>query len=161
MCRDLWCPLRFKPLSPFHNPGQHEETDLYISSCCWLGTTEDSFKTTLQFQLHCQTLQKCRSQIKQSRPKKWRKLSPHSLLCSSHVLSSADFDRPLFLQTSNRGVSAVLSQKDWHYIGMETPVAYFSRNLLPREEHFMKKYQAIKLATNSFRVYLLGRPFTV
>ena len=81
------------------------------------------------------------------------------ILCSSAVLRSPDFTRPFILQTdaSNRGVGAVLSQRDTN--GVEHPVAYFSRKLLPREENYPaieKECLAIKLATHAFRVYLLG-----
>ena len=85
-------------------------------------------------------------------------------LCSSTVLCSPDFHRPFILQTdaSNRGVGAVLSQHDDE--GVERPVAYYSRKLLPREERYStveKECLAIKLAAQAFRVYLLGRPFII
>lgn len=85
-------------------------------------------------------------------------------LCSSAVLRSPDFDRQFILQTdaSNRGVGAVLSQYDDY--GCDRPVAYYSRKLLPREEHYSaveKECLAIKLATHAFRVYLLGKPFII
>jgi len=59
---------------------------------------------------------------------------------------------------SDVGVGAVLSQPDEE--GLEHPVAYFSRNLLPREQKFSvieKKYLAIKLLADAFSVYLMGR----
>ena len=85
-------------------------------------------------------------------------------LCSDPVLKSPDFSKAFILQTdaSNRGVGAVLSQ-----IGddnEEHPVAYFSRKLLLREEKYStieKECLAIKLAIQAFRVYLLGKPFTI
>ena len=85
-------------------------------------------------------------------------------LCTSPVLIVPDIDRPFLLQTdaSDRGVGGVLSQVDKH--GEEHPVAYFSRKLLPREEKYStieKECLAIKLATYNFRVYLLGRQFTI
>ena len=85
-------------------------------------------------------------------------------LCSTTVLKSPDFSRQFILQTdaSNRGVGAVLSQRDAE--GVDRPVAYFSRKLLPREENYSaieKECLAIKLATHAFRVYLLGRPFII
>ena len=46
----------------------------------------------------------------------------------------------------------------------EHPVAFFSKKLLPREERYStveKECLAIKLATAAFKVYLLGRPFTI
>jgi phospholipid-translocating ATPase len=67
------------------------------------------------------------------------------------------------LQTdaSNCGVGTVLSQKDENG---EQPLGYFSRKLLPREKRYStveKEYLAIKLGTQAFRVYLLGRNFTI
>ena len=86
------------------------------------------------------------------------------LLCSSPILQSPDFTRPFVLQTdaSDRGVGAVLTQKDDD--GQEHPVSYYSRKLLPREQRYSKvekELLAIKLAVNAFRVYLLGRHFTI
>ena len=86
------------------------------------------------------------------------------LLCSSPILQSPDFARPFILQTdaSDRGVGAVLTQRDDS--GQEHPVCYYSRKLLPREQRYStveKELLAIKLATSAFRVYLLGRPFTI
>ena len=87
-----------------------------------------------------------------------------SALCSEAVLQSPDFDRPFVLQTdaSDRGIGAVLSQYDDE--GQERPVAFYSRKLLPREERYSvveKECLAIKLATHAFRVYLLGKPFSI
>ena len=87
-----------------------------------------------------------------------------SLLCSAPVLQSPDFSQPFVLQTdaSDFGVGAVLSQTDGE--GIDHPVAYFSRKLLPREQRYStveKECLAIKLGTQAFRVYLLGRPFTI
>ena len=48
--------------------------------------------------------------------------------------------------------------------GMDHPVAYYSRKLLPREEKYStveKECLAVKLGVEAFRVYLLGRPFIV
>lgn len=75
-----------------------------------------------------------------------------------------DFNQPFTLQTdaSDRGVGAVLSQQDSS--GMEHPVGYFSRKLLPREERYAtveKECLAIKLGIQAFRVYLLGRHFKI
>ena len=85
-------------------------------------------------------------------------------LCSSHVLHSPDFDCPFVLQTdaSDRGVGAVLSQFDAS--GDEHPVGFYSRKLLPWEERYStieKECLAIKLGMQAFKVYLLGRRFTV
>jgi phospholipid-translocating ATPase len=70
---------------------------------------------------------------------------------------------PFILQTdaSDRGVAAVLSQIENNE---EHPVAYFSKKLLPREQRYStveKECLAIKLGMHAFRVYLLGRMFTV
>ena len=86
------------------------------------------------------------------------------ILCSAPVLVTPDFTRPFIVQTdaSDRGVGAVLSQPVEG--GGDRPVAYFSRKLLVREQTYStveKECLAIKLATHAFRVYLLGRPFTI
>ena len=86
------------------------------------------------------------------------------LLCTSPVLRNPDFSRRFILQTdaSDRGVGAVLSQKDKN--GEEHPVGYFSKKLLPREERYStieKECLAIKLGVQAFRVYLLWRQFTI
>ena len=86
------------------------------------------------------------------------------LLCKSPILHNPDFGKPFVLQTdaSNRGVGAVLSQRDGN--GEDYPIAYFSRKLLPREERYSTVEQeclAIKLGVQAFRVYLLGRRFTI
>ena len=85
-------------------------------------------------------------------------------LCSAPVLHSPDFDKPFLLQTdaSDRGIGAVLSQEDAD--GNDHPVGYFSRKFLPREQRYStveKECLAIKLGAQAFRVYLLGRPFTI
>eukprot|EP00731_Ephydatia_muelleri_P002369 Em0001g2369a len=85
-------------------------------------------------------------------------------LCSSSVLLSPDFTKQFVLQTdaSDRGAGAVLSQCDSK--GEKHPVAYYSRKFLPREERYStveKECLAIKLAVTAFRVYLLGRKFTI
>ena len=87
-----------------------------------------------------------------------------TILCSAPVLRTPDFEKPFVLQTdaSQRGVGAVLSQLDKD--GADHPVAFFSRKLLPREERYStieKECLAIKLGIHTFRVYLLGRPFTI
>ena len=68
------------------------------------------------------------------------------------------------LQTdaSERGVGAVLGQRD--DLGLDHPIAYFSRKLLPREEKYStveKECLGVKLGVEAFRTYLLGRHFTV
>jgi phospholipid-translocating ATPase len=74
-------------------------------------------------------------------------------LCSDPVVCSPDFDRHFVLQTdaSDRGVGAVLSQVDDN--GVDHPVAFFRRKLLPREVHYStveKECLSIKLATHAF-----------
>ena len=86
------------------------------------------------------------------------------LLCSAPVLKAPDFSKPFILQTdaSDRGIGTVLSQIDEN--GDDHPIAYFSKNLLPREQRYStveKECLAIKLATHAFRVYLLGRKLII
>ena len=85
-------------------------------------------------------------------------------MCSSPVLRSPDFAKPFIVQTdaSERGIGAVLSQLDAD--GNDYPIAYYSRKLLPREERYAtveKECLAIRLGVQAFRIYLLGRPFTI
>ncbi len=85
-------------------------------------------------------------------------------LCNAPVLQSPDFTQPFVIQTdaSDYGVGAVLSQRDSD--GCDHPVAYFSKKLLPREQNYStveKECLAIRLGVQAFRVYLLGRSFTV
>ena len=85
-------------------------------------------------------------------------------MVTSPVLKSPDLSRPFIVQTdaSDRGIGAVLSQISSD--GSEHPVSYYSRKVLPREERYAtveKECLAIKLAIQAFRVYLLGRKFTV
>ena len=92
----------------------------------------------------------------------FRKLK--ELLSSSPILQSPDFSRTFVLQTdaSDRGVGAVLSQIGED--GVEHPVSYYSRKLLLREQRYStveKELLAIKLATNAFKVYLLGQQFMI
>ena len=85
-------------------------------------------------------------------------------LCMDPVLISPDLAERFVLQTdaSDRGVGAVLSQLGAD--GHEHPVDYYSKKLLPREQHYStieKECLAIKLAVDAFRVYLLGRRFVI
>jgi len=87
-----------------------------------------------------------------------------SRMCSSPVLRSPDFTKPFIVHTdaSERGVGVVLSQLDDD--GNDYPVSYYSRKLPPREERYAtveKECLAIRLAVHAFRVYSLGRPFTI
>ena len=79
-------------------------------------------------------------------------------------MRSPDFSLPFVVQTdaSDRGVGAVLSQKD--DMREEHPVEYFSRKLLPWEGRYStmeKECLATKLAIIAFCVYLLGCSFTI
>ena len=85
-------------------------------------------------------------------------------LCQQPILKSPNFDKKFILQTdaSDIGVGAVLSQLDDG--GRDCPLSYFSRKLLPREQKYStveKECLAIKLAVEHFKVYLLGKPFTI
>ena len=86
------------------------------------------------------------------------------LLCSAPILCYPDFDREFILQTdaSDVGLGAVLSQIDKS--GNENVVAYASKTLSPREKNYStteKEAFAIQFGTQHFRVYLLGRKFTI
>ena len=79
-------------------------------------------------------------------------------------LISPDLTKRFVLQTdaSDQGVQAVLSQLGAD--GHEHPVGYYSKKLLPREQHYStieKECLAIKLAVEAFRVYLLVRRFVI
>ena len=79
-------------------------------------------------------------------------------------MMNPDFSCPFILQTdvSEVGVGAILSQTDTE--GYNHPVAYFSRKLLPREQKYAtikKECLAIKLGMEAFRVYSLGKDFTI
>ena len=76
------------------------------------------------------------------------------------VLRNVKLFLPFTLQvdTSNVGVGAVLSHPDKE--GLEHPVAYFSRKLLPGEQRFLaieKQYLAIKLGVEAFSDLLNGK----
>ena len=80
------------------------------------------------------------------------------------MLRCPDLAAQFVLQTdaSERGVGAVLSQQGPD--GQEHPVGYFSRKYSAREQNYStveKECLAIKLATQAFQVYLLGREFVV
>lgn len=87
-----------------------------------------------------------------------------NLLCSAPILMYPNFDREFILYTdaSDVSVGAVLSQIDDN--GKERIVAYASQSLSEGERRYSttgKEAFAIVYATRHFRVYLLGRPFTV
>ena len=66
----------------------------------------------------------------------------------------------LFILQTDRGIGAVLSQRDDQNIDHSDTVGYYSRKLLAREEKYStieKECLAIKLGVQAFRVYLLGR----
>ena len=71
-------------------------------------------------------------------------------------------DFALQTDASDVGIGAVLSQLDDQ--DTDHLVAYFSRKLLLREQKYStieKECLAIKLATQAFIVYLLGKPFVI
>ena len=66
----------------------------------------------------------------------------------------------LQVDASNRGLGAILSQKDQE--GEEHPIAYASRKLQPREQKLStteKECLGIVWAVELFRYYLYGRTF--
>ncbi len=87
-----------------------------------------------------------------------------AVLSKQPVLTNPDYDRPFILQTdaSERGIGAVLSQKMEE--GVEHPIAYFSKKLLPRETRYSsveKECLAIIASLQHFQPYLLGRTFSI
>ena len=87
-----------------------------------------------------------------------------SLLCSAPILAYPQFDKRFFLQTdaSDKGLGAVLTQLD--NSGREHVISYASRSLLDREKCYStteKEALAIIFAIDHYRVYLLGREFTL
>ena len=86
------------------------------------------------------------------------------VLCNKPVLKAPDFTKEFRLQTdaSEYGLGAVLSQKDEE--GLEHPVVYISRKMLPRECNYAtieKECLAIKWSMEALRVYLLGKKFVL
>ena len=78
--------------------------------------------------------------------------------------NKAKFDREFTLYTdaSDVGLGFVLSQHDDN--GIERVVAYGSRSLTPRERNYAtteKEVLAIHYGAQYFRLYLLGRKFTM
>ena len=118
--------------------------------------------------MHRSLLHSLTSHTKTVLPMSSRQLSvmrPSRPSNGSHVLlQCSEVHREFVLQTdaSDRGVEAVLSQLDDE--GDDHPVTFFSQKLLPREEKYStieKECLAIKLAVQTFRVYLLGAPFVI
>ena len=86
------------------------------------------------------------------------------LLCSAPILAYPDFGKDFVLHTdaSDYGVGAVLSQLDDS--GNQKVIAYASKALSPREQKYStteKEALAVVFGTAHFRVYLLGRHFTL
>ena len=85
-------------------------------------------------------------------------------LCSAPVLAYPDFERHFILQTdaSDLGLGAVLTQTDDQ--GQERVISYASRSLSDREKAYSateKEALAMIFAIDHFRVYLLGKEFTL
>ena len=86
------------------------------------------------------------------------------LLCQAPVLAYPRFDHPFVLQTdaSDLGLGAVLTQIDAD--GNERVISYASRPLTDREKGYSateKEALAVVFATDYYRVYLLGKHFTL
>ena len=85
-------------------------------------------------------------------------------ICTAPILAYPQFDRPFVLQTdaSDKGLGAALTQFDPN--NKEHVIAYASRSLTDREKNYSateKEALAIVFAVEHFRVYLLGRQFTL
>ena len=85
-------------------------------------------------------------------------------LCTAPILAYPQFDQPFVLQTdaSDKGLGAVLTQFDCNR--KERVIAYASRSLSNCEKNYSateKEALAIVFAVEHFRVYLLGRTFTL
>ena len=85
-------------------------------------------------------------------------------LCTAGVLRRLDVDLPYVLATdwSQRGMGAVLSQIDAE--GKEHPISYASRSCKPAEKNYGScegECLAVVWATDHFREYLFGTPFTL
>ena len=85
-------------------------------------------------------------------------------LCTAGVLRRPDSSLPYVLTTdwSQRGMGAVLSQIDKD--GVEHPVSYASRSCNPAEKNYGScegECLAVVWATQHFREYIFGSPFTL
>lgn len=83
-------------------------------------------------------------------------------LTNATVMRNPDLRKTFTLQTDASGVGAVLSQDN--ELGIDQPIAYYSRKLLPREKNYSTVEQeclAIKLAVKHFEIYLMGKPFII
>ncbi|XP_072182290.1 uncharacterized protein [Diadema setosum] len=87
-----------------------------------------------------------------------------SSLTSAPVLRSPNYSAPFIVQVdaSDRGIGAVLSQTDEE--GVDHPVAFISRKLLPREVNYPiieKECLAIIWSVEKFHPYLFGQSFVI
>ncbi|CAM4615489.1 unnamed protein product [Lepidochelys kempii] len=85
-------------------------------------------------------------------------------LIQSLVLVDPDFNKPflVFTDASDMGLGAVLMQTDTK--GERHPIAYLSKKLLPREQHYAameKERLAMVWALKKLQPYLFGRHFPV
>ena len=85
-------------------------------------------------------------------------------LCAAPQLAHPDLERPFTLYTdaSNIAVGAILLQRDLN--GVERPVSFFSKKLSSAQRNystFERECLAVICALEHFRVYLLGRKFTL
>lgn len=82
------------------------------------------------------------------------------VLCTQ-VLRAPDYEQKFLLQTdaTNRGIGAVLAQKST--TGVEHPIAYYYRKMLPRESRYSATEQEGFKVCKHFLPYLLGRHFTI
>ncbi|RDD36252.1 Retrovirus-related Pol polyprotein from transposon 17.6 [Trichoplax sp. H2] len=85
-------------------------------------------------------------------------------LVSVPVLHRPDYIKPFILQTDASGyaLGTILSQIDTN--GLERPVAYASRRLLPAEINYAtieKECLAVVWGIETFRIYVEGQDFTV
>lgn len=84
-------------------------------------------------------------------------------LIAAECLYAPDFKRKFILQTdaSTEGLGAVLTQE---FDGVEHPVAYISRQLLPAESRYSAselEALAVVWAVKTFEHFLVDKPFTV